>query len=295
MVEQVAAPNDRRVVVYASGAGGGWGVLLTHGPSQRELSGVENGATRDRMSLLAVVNAVECLTRPTSVLVLTDNEYVRAGVAARTQGAVADERDVDLWARLGTAVRSHRVQWVVVDAALATRAAALADAPATTPRHEPGSSGTLARRELPAEVVAALRPASALGPPSEDRASLPFRAGDPVPAPAATPAAGPPAVPPPSEKDETDDAEGADEFLDELRFWLDDEAAPSGTVDEWLRNTPLRVIEVGEESITFDDPKGRPIGPVAVPAGLAEQAEPGWQLRLTAARTGDTWYLRPTE
>ncbi|MFB9324051.1 RNase H family protein, partial [Cryptosporangium minutisporangium] len=142
MVDQAAPADDKRVVIYASGSGGtspgagGWGALLTHGDSQRELSGVEAGVTRDRMSLLAVVSALECLTRPTAVQVLTDNEYVRDGVAARTQGAVADDRNADLWTRLGAAVTRHRVQWVVVNAALAARAAALAAAAAspTAPR-----------------------------------------------------------------------------------------------------------------------------------------------------------------
>jgi len=461
VVEQVAPADDKRVVVYASGADGGWGVLLTHGASRRELSGAERGAPRDRMSLLAVVSAVECLTRPTSVLVLTDSEYVRAGVAARTQGAVADERDADLWTRLGTAVTRHRVQWVVVDAALASRAAALAatpagarpgapdappaGAPATTPAATPGrqpaaSAGATPGREsasarppaapaanstpraaaprqgspvaavgpsvqqpaagdggpvretsaapraaapqqpaagdgapvrqtsaapgaaapqqpaagdgapvretsaapraaaapaggaapvggaprgLPAEIAAAMRPASTLGRPSGERASLPFRAGDPVPAPPApTPAApaatgapatgasvpqpsatGVPADAPGSDADDLADdlgedepEDGVDEFLEELRFWLEDEARPAdGAVDEWLRDTVLRVVDVTEESITFDDPAGRTIGPIPVPAGIAEQAEPGWRVTLTAARTGDAWHLRPSD
>ena len=47
-----------------------------------------------------------------------------------------------------------------------------------------------------------------------------------------------------------------------------DEAADTPTtVDEWLRDTLLRVVDVTETSITFDEPAGRTIGPIAVPAG----------------------------
>ncbi|MFG1921703.1 RNase H family protein [Cryptosporangium sp. NPDC048952] len=421
MVEQVTAADDKRVVVYASGARGGWGVLLTHGPSRRELSGVEGGAERDRMSLLAVVSAVECLTRPTAVLVLTDNEYVRRGVAARTQGAVSDPRDTDLWARLGAAVKQHRVQWVVVDAALATRAAALAassphreapptaarrdtpaapprddapaaprrgepaapprnntpeppprretppapqrdeapaapqrdevpaaprreaphpaarrdtspapqrdeapaapqrderpprdDAPAAAPRREAPAARAAdekeapARRGLPAELAAAMRPASTLDRPSGERASLPFRAGDPIPtpkapeptkAPESTKApepTEPPAVAQPNEEPEEHD-ESTDEFLEELQLWLEDEPAPTDPIDEWLREAPLRVIGIAADSITFEAPDTRTLGPIPLPEGLADQVDLGWRLTLTAARTGDTWHLRPTE
>ncbi|MFI5960414.1 hypothetical protein [Cryptosporangium sp. NPDC051539] len=82
------------------------------------------------------------------------------------------------------------------------------------------------------------------------------------------------------------------EFVEELDFWLEEEGTGgTGAVDEWLRGAALRIVGVGEESITFDVPDGRTIGPIPVPAGIAEQAEPGWQVRLTAARTGDTWHL----
>lgn len=146
-----------------------------------------------------------------------------------------------------------------------------------------------------------MRPASTLQRPSGERASLPFRPGDAPPVPRTdgapdTGVADPGAADPAADPDPDDIDELRDEFVDELRFWLEDETdLADSAVDEWLRETLLRIVDVTEESITFDDPTGRTIGPVPVPAGIAEQAEPGWRVRLTAARTGDTWRLRGGE
>ncbi|WP_344652350.1 hypothetical protein [Cryptosporangium japonicum] len=168
------------------------------------------------------------------------------------------------------------------------------------------------RRGLPAEVIAAMRPASALGRPSGERTGLPFRAGDPVPtrepaadstsaehpAPAAagTATIDPEATGSAADEDLADEADdGVDEFLEELQLWLEDEPAPSEPVDEWIRAKPLRIAVINADSIAFEAPDGRTLGPIPLPEGLADQVELGWRLRLTAARTGDTWHLRPND
>ncbi|MFB9320216.1 hypothetical protein ACFF2X_22485, partial [Cryptosporangium minutisporangium] len=188
--------------------------------------------------------------------------------------------------------------------------------PALAAPPAPTAPAASAGRSLPPEVVAAMRPASTLQRPTGERASLPFRPGDAPPAAPrpvdpnppndvtppndatptndATSAADPPSVDGSLDENETDDMR--DEFVEELWFWLEDEADDTpATVDEWLRDTLLRIVDVTEESITFEDPTGRVIGPIPVPAGIAEQAEPGWRVRLTAARTGDAWRLRRGE
>lgn len=93
--------------------------------------------------------------------------------------------------------------------------------------------------------------------------------------------------------DEADD--GLEEFLEELQLWLEDEPAPTDPIDEWLRGTPLRIGVINVDSIVFETPDGRTLGPILLPEGLVDQVELGWRPRLTAARTGDTWHLRPTE
>ncbi|WP_380637224.1 RNase H family protein [Saccharothrix lopnurensis] len=81
---------------------GGWGAVLSHGEHRREISGHERGITAERVELMAVVQALECLTRPVPVVVCTDSEYVRTR---------PDRSDDDLWPRLTAALDRHRVEW----------------------------------------------------------------------------------------------------------------------------------------------------------------------------------------
>ena len=104
---------------------GGWGVLLVakDGDSilkERELKGGEAETTNNRMELLAAINALEALERPSSIIVVTDSAYVKNGVESwihgwKTNGwRTANKKpvkNVDLWQRLDTAQTRHDVTW----------------------------------------------------------------------------------------------------------------------------------------------------------------------------------------
>jgi ribonuclease HI len=103
---------------------GGWGVLLrcqtAHGPIERELHGGEPLTTNNRMELTAVIQALGALTRPCTVTVYTDSQYVMHGItqwltAWKARGwKTADKKAVkntDLWQALDSAAARHRVQW----------------------------------------------------------------------------------------------------------------------------------------------------------------------------------------
>ncbi|CAM4194618.1 ribonuclease HI [Palleronia rufa] len=104
---------------------GGWGALLIarDGPSEvkrRELSGGEAGTTNNRMELLAAIAALESLTRPTTITMVTDSQYVKNGVTSWIHGwkkngwktsARKPVKNEDLWKRLDAAQATHRVQW----------------------------------------------------------------------------------------------------------------------------------------------------------------------------------------
>ena len=104
---------------------GGWGALLqakTDGAvvKERELFGGEADTTNNRMELLAAINALEALERPTSLTVVTDSAYVKGGITewmwgwkkkgwrTSTNKPVKNE---DLWKRLDEAARRHTVTW----------------------------------------------------------------------------------------------------------------------------------------------------------------------------------------
>ena len=75
------------------------------------------------MELTAAIEALDALTRPSTVRLHTDSVYVRSGITAwmpkwKANGwRTADKKPVknaDLWQRLDAAARRHKVQWLWV-------------------------------------------------------------------------------------------------------------------------------------------------------------------------------------
>ncbi|MEA3275203.1 MAG: ribonuclease HI [Pseudomonadota bacterium] len=99
---------------------GGWGALLRYGPHEKELFGGEADTTNNRMELMAVIQALEAINRPSSVRVTTDSQYVKRGVNEwmvrwkRNGWRTADRKAVknrDLWERLDQAMSRHDLEW----------------------------------------------------------------------------------------------------------------------------------------------------------------------------------------
>ncbi len=87
---------------------------------ERQLYGGEPGTTNNRMELLAVISALEALTRPSQVRVTTDSRYVQNGITdwinnwKRNGWKTAAKKPVknsDLWQRLDQLVATHDVTW----------------------------------------------------------------------------------------------------------------------------------------------------------------------------------------
>jgi ribonuclease HI len=99
---------------------GGWGALLRYGEHEKELHGGEAQTTNNRMELMAVIQALEALKRPSPVRITTDSQYVKRGVTEwmarwKRNGWLTAERQAvknrDLWERLERALAEHQVQW----------------------------------------------------------------------------------------------------------------------------------------------------------------------------------------
>lgn len=114
------------VEIYTDGAckgnpgPGGWGALLRWGAHEKELCGGEATTTNNRMELMAVIQALEALTRPAAVVVHVDSRYVQDGVERwmprwKRNGWQTSERkpvkNQDLWTRLDQALARHKVSW----------------------------------------------------------------------------------------------------------------------------------------------------------------------------------------
>jgi len=126
---------------------GGWGAILRYGDTEKELNGGEAATTNNRMELMAAIEALNALKRPTTVRLHTDSKYVMDGVTKWIHGwkrngwKTADKKPVkneDLWRLLDAANERHDVTWKWVkghsDDVMNDRADALARAGIETVR-----------------------------------------------------------------------------------------------------------------------------------------------------------------
>ncbi len=104
---------------------GGWGALLQAKDGEtvtreRELSGGEAMTTNNRMELLAAINALEALSKPSRLTVITDSAYVKGGITEWMAGwkrkgwktsTGKPVKNEDLWRRLDEAAKRHTVVW----------------------------------------------------------------------------------------------------------------------------------------------------------------------------------------
>jgi ribonuclease HI len=104
---------------------GGWGVLMIARDrdavvKERTLQGGEPMTTNNRMELMAAISALEALTKPVEITVVTDSAYVKNGVTEWIHGwkrngwrtAGKDPvKNAELWQRLDAAQARHKVVW----------------------------------------------------------------------------------------------------------------------------------------------------------------------------------------
>jgi ribonuclease HI len=95
-------------------------VVLRYGGHERQLFGGEPETTNNRMELIAAIQALEALKRPSRVHLTTDSQYVKNGITQwlanwkRRGWRTADKKPVknaDLWRRLEAASARHEVKW----------------------------------------------------------------------------------------------------------------------------------------------------------------------------------------
>ncbi len=104
---------------------GGWGAVLEARDGatlvkSRELSGGEAETTNNRMEMMAAIDALETLERPSTITVVTDSTYLKDGItgwihAWKRNGWKTSSRkpvkNTDLWQRLDAAQARHQVKW----------------------------------------------------------------------------------------------------------------------------------------------------------------------------------------
>ncbi len=121
-----SADGAIRTEIYTDGAcrgnpgPGGWGALLRHGSTEKELYGGELDTTNNRMEMTAVISALNELKRPARVRIVTDSKYVMQGVTQWMEGwkkkgwktaSRSPVKNVDLWQEIDAAVARHDIEW----------------------------------------------------------------------------------------------------------------------------------------------------------------------------------------
>lgn len=107
---------------------GGWACILRHAASgtEKELSGGAAETTNNQMELMAVIEGLAALTRPTTVEVITDSTYVAKGSAEwmpnwkrngwrRREGkSWKPVKNEQLWKQLDALLEKHHVRFTIV-------------------------------------------------------------------------------------------------------------------------------------------------------------------------------------
>jgi ribonuclease HI len=99
---------------------GGWAAILRFRGHTRELTGAETDTTNNRMELTAAASALEALTRPCTIILHTDSEYLKNGITRWHTGWVRKNwrtaagdpvKNMDLWRRILDAAKPHTIDW----------------------------------------------------------------------------------------------------------------------------------------------------------------------------------------
>lgn len=115
-----------QLIIYTDGAArgnpgpGGYGAILIWGKHSRELSGGFQRTTNNRMELMAVIAALEQLTKEgLDIVVYSDSSYVvnaieKGWLQNWIQTAFKGKKNADLWRRYHRLAEKHRIRFVWV-------------------------------------------------------------------------------------------------------------------------------------------------------------------------------------
>ncbi len=114
------------IKIYTDGAcsgnpgPGGWGALMLYRGHEKEIKGGNPATTNNRMEMMAAIQALKTLKKPSEVVLYTDSIYLRDGVTKwlanwRRNGwrtaAKKPVKNQDLWQDLDDAMSPHEIDW----------------------------------------------------------------------------------------------------------------------------------------------------------------------------------------
>jgi ribonuclease HI len=125
--EKYTKKGDGRIVeIFTDGAcsgnpgPGGYGTILRYGKREKEISGYFPNTTSNRMELMAAIEGLETLKRPSRIRIFTDSSYVFKGITIwintwlKRNWLNSQKKPVlnrDLWERLLILSNPHQIEW----------------------------------------------------------------------------------------------------------------------------------------------------------------------------------------
>ena len=119
-------PNKEDLIIYTDGACsgnpgvGGYGAILQYGQIEKEISGCSEDTTNNRMEMIAVIEALTLLKRPSKVKVVSDSQYVINGITKwidgwRRRNWITSQKEPvlnkDLWKKFLDLSQKHQIEW----------------------------------------------------------------------------------------------------------------------------------------------------------------------------------------
>lgn len=114
------------IEIYTDGAcsgnpgKGGWGAILLYLEHKKEISGFKEETTNNQMELMAVIESLKIIKKPSKIIIHTDSKYVQDGITqwifnwkkngwktAKKQPVKNDQ----LWKELDSLVAQHQITW----------------------------------------------------------------------------------------------------------------------------------------------------------------------------------------
>ena len=114
------------ITIYTDGAcsgnpgKGGWGAILIYAKEEKYLSGSNQLTTNNQMELIATIEALKAILKPSNIALYTDSQYVKNGITSwifnwkKNGWKTANKKPVankDLWIELEKYVDFHSVNW----------------------------------------------------------------------------------------------------------------------------------------------------------------------------------------
>ncbi len=118
---------DEIIEIFTDGAcqgnpgPGGYGAILRYKDKKKEISGYSPKTTNNRMELMAVIEALRQIKRPSRIKIVTDSNYVIKGMTSWINGWIkrnwknSQKKPVlnrDLWEELLRLSEPHQIEWI---------------------------------------------------------------------------------------------------------------------------------------------------------------------------------------